>query len=282
MTTPTTMLLESISPQRAETMLSKNLRNRNMAQSVVANYARQMSEGRWLLNGDAIRFAVDGTLLDGQHRLAGIILSGVTLQCWVGRGFTDEAQLTMDAQRKRTAGDHLALIGIADGNKLASVVRMVSHWNEGERSMYGFGGNAGQMSSIEIADIVKAEPMYQHALTNAGMSNTRSVVPNRPAGTLFFLAGQLSHELADQFAASLSTGEMLATGNPILTLRNYWARLSSQVGRKPSGGVYLNGGVRAWNAFIEGRSLSAISWKEPIIPNLTDPNRRRNKPKVSP
>ena len=275
------MLLETIDPARAEMMLAKNLRNRNMAQSVVANYARQMSEGRWLLNGDVIRFALDGTLLDGQHRLAGIVLSGVTLQCWVGRGFANETQLTMDAQRKRTAGDHLALIGIADGNKLASIVRMVSHWNGGERSMYGFGGNAGQMSSIEIADIVKAEPMYMHALTNAGLSNTRSIVPNRPAGTLFFLAGQLDHELADHFAASLSSGEMLASGDPVLTLRNYWARLSSQVGRKPGGGVYLNGGVRAWNALVEGRSLSSIAWKEPIIPNLTNPRQRRVRPRAS-
>ena len=277
MTTGITMKLESVDPERAATMLAHNTRNRGLAKTVVNNYARQMSAGTWLVNGDALRFSSTGVLLDGQHRLAAVIESGVTIDVWVGRGFSDESQLTMDAQRKRTAGDHLLLAGIPNGNKLASVARLVHRWDAGERSMYGFGGNTAQLSSVEVLHLVQADEMYAHAVRQSELPNIRATAPARASGALFYLIGRLDHQVADEFVSRINSGEMLAAGDPILTLRNYWARMSALVGRKPGSGVYLNGGIRCWNAHIEGRALAQIAWKEPVLPELTDPRRKHHR-----
>jgi hypothetical protein len=68
-----------ITPEIASEMLNKNTNNyRRVTQSRVNQYARKMELGFWQENGEPIQFSKDGTLLNGQHRLAAIIKSNTT------------------------------------------------------------------------------------------------------------------------------------------------------------------------------------------------------------
>lgn len=58
-----------IDPATAERWLKANKRNRKLRRGPVLAYARDMAAGNWRLTGEAIKFAPDGTLLDGQHLL---------------------------------------------------------------------------------------------------------------------------------------------------------------------------------------------------------------------
>jgi hypothetical protein len=84
---PTVEIVE-VSPELAESWLSKNPNNRNLRRSVVDGYARDMSAERWALNGETVKFAADGHLFDGQHRLNAIIVSGATVPMVVVRGLS--------------------------------------------------------------------------------------------------------------------------------------------------------------------------------------------------
>ena len=69
-----------ITPQIAEEMLKKNPMNRRVKDFVISEYSRVMKAGLWKENtGEAIKFASDGTLLDGQHRLTALIKANVSL-----------------------------------------------------------------------------------------------------------------------------------------------------------------------------------------------------------
>lgn len=102
-----------VTPALAKSWLHHNNRNRPLRKHVVNMYARDMTAGLWLQTGDPIRFAVDGTLVDGQHRLHAIAQSGVSAVLPVLRGVSVEAQRVMDCGAKRKDADQLRISGIA-------------------------------------------------------------------------------------------------------------------------------------------------------------------------
>ncbi|KAF7277615.1 hypothetical protein GWI33_002970, partial [Rhynchophorus ferrugineus] len=78
--------VETITPDLARQYLAFNTHNRNVRSYRVKGYAADMRDGRWTLNGEAIKFSADGTLLDGQHRLQAVIEADVAVQMLVVRG----------------------------------------------------------------------------------------------------------------------------------------------------------------------------------------------------
>jgi hypothetical protein len=101
--------VETITAKQAEKYLQFNTNNRPLRKSLVSQYAKDMSSGNWRLTHQGVAFNCDGTLLDGQHRLAAIVQSGVTVQMLVARGVDSRNQLVMDDHAKRSAGDALSL-----------------------------------------------------------------------------------------------------------------------------------------------------------------------------
>lgn len=101
--------IETITPSQAEKYLQRNINNRPLRRSLVNQYAKDMAAGNWRLTHQGAAFNCDGTLLDGQHRLAAIIQSGVPVQMLVARGVDSRSQLVMDDHSKRSAGDALSL-----------------------------------------------------------------------------------------------------------------------------------------------------------------------------
>lgn len=101
--------VETITAKQAERYLQFNSNNRPLRKGLVNQYAKDMKAGKWKLTHQGLAFNCDGTLLDGQHRLAAIIQSGVPVQMLVARGVDSDGQLVMDDHAKRTAGDALSL-----------------------------------------------------------------------------------------------------------------------------------------------------------------------------
>ena len=78
--------IETITPQLAKDILANNNLNRNINATIVGHYADAISRGQWELNGEAIKIAHDGRLLDGQHRLMAVIKSDTPITTLVIRG----------------------------------------------------------------------------------------------------------------------------------------------------------------------------------------------------
>ncbi len=87
--------VETITPKLAAEYLKKhNTHNyRPLRRSVYKPYAEDMRNNRWELNGEPIVFSLDGTLKDGQHRLAAIVESGKTIEMVVVRDVADDVQI---------------------------------------------------------------------------------------------------------------------------------------------------------------------------------------------
>ena len=124
--------IESISPAKAVEYLRHNTDNyRKLTRSVFKRYADDMRNGRWQLNGEAIIFGEDGTLKDGQHRLAAIVESGKTIQMAVIRNVSKETDI-FDVGMDRTALQIARAKGIEANSSVVAVANIV---------VCGFGGS---------------------------------------------------------------------------------------------------------------------------------------------
>lgn len=86
---------EFITPEIAEAMLKKNTRNvRGISPEKLRQYVNDLKSGRWEDNGETIKFYADGTLFDGQHRLAAIVKSGISVWLHVARGIDEDVLIT--------------------------------------------------------------------------------------------------------------------------------------------------------------------------------------------
>jgi hypothetical protein len=243
-----------VTPDLAEKWLRQNTRNRNVRGRAVFDYARDMAAGKWLQNGEAIKFAADGTLLDGQHRLMAVVSAGVPVHLLIVTGLALETQETMDAGRKRTTADALGLRGETNAPVLASILKRVWMWDAGD---YKFSGNVAP-TTAECAELLQERPEIRRSAEIAvRIHGTFRYLPQSIVGTSHHVFSRIDVSQAVWFFARLGDGAELPGGHPVLTLRTRAMTEAADRRQTPPDRqmAYL---VRAWNAVREGRSLARI------------------------
>lgn len=113
---------ETITPEKAQQYLQTSKGNRPISRPQVRLYADEMKKGNWQLNGMNIIFDEDGALIDGHHRLLAVIDAGIPVKFDVCRGAKHEAFATYDCGRHRNVGQLLAIEGVKNYNKVASII----------------------------------------------------------------------------------------------------------------------------------------------------------------
>lgn len=96
-----------IGPLNAEVWLKRNTGNRNVRQAHVRHLAEQMRLGRWKLSPEPIVFCRSGRLLDGQHRLLAVIMSGETIRASVALVEDESVFEVLDQGANRSNSDIL-------------------------------------------------------------------------------------------------------------------------------------------------------------------------------
>ena len=88
----------------AEWLATRNTHNRKIRTQRVALLAEDMTRGSWVFDAMPLRFATDDTLLDGQHRLAAVVRSGLPQHFLVVSGLNVLYFETRQRQRALTLG----------------------------------------------------------------------------------------------------------------------------------------------------------------------------------
>lgn len=114
--------VETITPVLAEEYLRRNTKNRQLRSNIVSYYASQMKNGQWMLNGEGIIFNDEGILVDGQHRLAAVMESGVNVEMLVVRNADKDSFTTIDSGVSRKIRDTFYVKGIPNANVVSSII----------------------------------------------------------------------------------------------------------------------------------------------------------------
>jgi hypothetical protein len=239
--------VEKITPALAKAYLEANTTNRSMRDRHVQKLASDIANGRWQINGASIVFNGDGTLLDGQHRLAAIVKADVPVEMLVVRGVSKSAMQTIDNNIARSAGDVARLNGFANSNNVVGIARLLMATKTGRMNTTTI------ISTSEIIDFLHKHPRIQESCH--AVEGFKTVMPVTISGTWHYLAfciGGFSDDVA-RAVHVLETGIPDFPGDPIHIFRERVLR-----DRKVIRG---NIAVRmqalwtmcaAWNDFVKG------------------------------
>ena len=261
-----------IDPVVAEQYLKYNTHNRPLAENKVLQFAADIECGRWQLNGEAIKFAVDGTLLDGQHRLHAIILCGATIESLVIWGLPPEAQTTMDQGTKRSAADQLNLAGIDASKSDASAIKTLITW---ERGWFYTEKATGAVTSTDIVQWGHDNPEV-FELIRRGTQYTR-IKARRGLVMAVFAGIARVHgiEVTAAFFQRVLDGVGLQSGSPILALRNRLDRVRGEGFKMPDGEA-VGYFVIAFNHWLAGHNVAKLQqtkggWNKTNFPQVAAP-----------
>lgn len=247
---------ETITPQMAESWLEKNKGNRPVRDHHVRSLAKEMSEGRWQLNGEAIVFDYNGNLLDGQHRLWAAFDHGQSFDSVVVRGVCPDAFKTMDSGMKRSAGDVLTKEGMTYGTLTAAALRLVHFYETGRRDHLA----VARMSNAETSAMAKRYPRIVEAVEVVGPDATlKRICSPTAAAALMYFALEADAVRAKTFMEAMSSGENLKRGDPRLTCRNYFINSKAR-GASIHHRIQFALLIKSWNAFVEARDVNALKF----------------------
>lgn len=245
-----------VTPQMAHEWLGYNTHNRRLRERVVNAYAADMAAGAWQWNGESIKFATDGTLLDGQHRLAAIVKADVTVPMLVVRGLPNETQDTVDGGISRKFADVLQLRGELSCVTLAALVRRVTMWEAGFR--FNFAGTV--TTNAQMLQTLEKHPQLR-AIAGAARNTARGVaLPSSLIGFGMWLFSQIDTEDTDFFFDRLGDGQNLAKGDAIYELRRT-AEASKSVRGERSETFMAAIMIKAWNAYRDGKQVALLRYK---------------------
>lgn len=242
-----------ITPDLAESLLEKNTLNRNVASYVVDKYARDMSAGEWKLNGQTIKIASTGRLLDGQHRLQASIKSGQSFPGMIVRGLDEKVFETFDLGARRSLADILKDRGEINTSTLAAALRQLWLLENGFLT-----SKMATPTVAEMLDTLERSPTLRDSVRYAGQ--IKHITAPSLVVALHHQFAQKSKSHADLFIQRLADGAELPAKNPILRLRDQLMRAKAErknVMADPERAAWV---IKAWNAYIDGREIAHIKW----------------------
>lgn len=244
-----------ITPDVATKLLAMNTRNRPLNKGQVGKISDAILRGDWRLNGDAIRVSITGVLLDGQHRLHAILLSGKTVSSVIVYGLPDEVFDTIDTQRNsRTTGDILSLEGNPNANVLAAVASLCHKLNE-TGNPYDSGRRAP--TAQQTKTFIAATPSLHESVSFGTRNRTSFITQTMLAFCHHKFSQSGAKNLAAPFLESLITGASLAPSSVVLLLRNKLIENASAKAKEPPRAMCAMV-FKAFRVYAEGRTLKLL------------------------
>lgn len=244
---------ERITPTRAEEMLNGNIHNRDLRDTHVAYLANEIVTGQWQQNGETIKFAPDGTLLDGQHRLWAVIESKTAVTSLVAYNVPPESFATIDVGLKRTAGDTLKVSGEKHPTVLANAA--IAMIKIGRGAMLG--GPA--VPNHQVKEVLEANPGLRDCVAPVKQAKLHRLLPTGLGVAFYYLFSQKDAALAASWAAAVGSGLGLERENPFYQLREILIKNASSKA-KLSRDYIVPITIKAWNLSRDGRSSKQLKW----------------------
>lgn len=251
--------IETVTPDIAAKWLRRNTHNRSLRMGLVESFALDMSAGNWMNNGEAIKFAEGGVLIDGQHRLAAIIKSGVTLDLLVIRDLPMIAQETLDAGAKRSFADVLRLRNEQNYATLATACRAAYGWEHGHR--YTIRDGIKVVSNAALIDVLERNPDLREVCAPAERIRRNISMPTSVGALSTWLFRRLDKDDAEWFIDRLCSATDQRENDPIFALRKQvMSSFAERTGNRHPGYI-LALTIKAWNKYRDGQDASFLRFK---------------------
>lgn len=256
----------TISPADAKAILLAMPPQRMLSPTNVRYFAELIVAGRFRVTHQGLAFDKEGKLLDGMHRLTACVQADRAISVQVTFNLDRDLFDAMDRGRVRNHADDLVTGTLTSDRKYAEIMaaaakniwqieRGLVPWNPPPK--YEF-----QMK--ELREIVARHEFIYDAISYVykHQSSWRGIGMG-VAATFYTLFHAINPQKADVFIEQVALGENLKYGDPAYAFREYRRHAGSAHGRANRSAIMITL-VRAWNAFVEGRTLTRVSSSMPI------------------
>jgi len=276
--------IEFITPEIAKEYLKTIQEQRDIKPASLKRLIRIMQKNQWYnLNGDTIKFDKNGHLIDGQHRLKMVVITGESIITFVIRGINFENTIySLDRGAPRRLNDLLKYKGYPNCSLMASLLRILYSWKYQKRSEIA---NFRTWLSTEFNDAEAISLLNEHP--NLSDATTRGLVLFRTqkfnvfSPTLISFYGYILPKISLEFGfefLNIMIGKEKSADTPIDFLLNKAANVYASKNPKDKLSQYEWMGMinKTWNLFIRGQrivSLKSIVWRyNEKFPDLLNEN----------
>lgn len=246
-----------VTPEQAQQWLALNRHNRSLRERQADLYAMDMASGDWRWTGETIKFANDGSLIDGQHRLRAVVIADVTVPFLVVRGLEAVAQEDVDRGLPRKFYDVLRLRGEVNASLLSALVRRVNAWEKGYRRDI----SKAPATAAQMLRTLEAHPDLRDFAREAHRISEGTDLSGSLISFAWWTTAQIDEEDAAFFFERFADGQNLIKGDPIYELRRALRLLVENVRGQRSQAHKLAITFKAWNAYRRGDTVGQLRWR---------------------
>jgi hypothetical protein len=256
-----------VTPELANELLKLNMENnRNVGLSLVTKYAREMSEGQWILS-DPIKFSSEGELIDGQHRLNAVVKSGTSQLFVFILGYPKDSAEVLDQGKIRTAKDIARIRGTVLGSTDVSIFRMIYEMSNNPTGKGGF-------AVLPSRNVATACMIYKERLDfSCSYSGKKNAIRYAPVLSAVFAAYPYEdHQRLLEFLECWHSGVVVkGTGdNSAIALRRTFSLMERANGGRTVRMDVFGKAQSALKAFLKNQSLEHIRGTSKIVWDLQE------------
>jgi hypothetical protein len=246
----------ALTPDMAIKLLEYNKFNRPLSQTHVDRIARQIAEDKWRFNGDTIKIAASGDIVDGQHRLWAVASGHKSVETCIVHGVMRDAFATIDTLSKtRGFGDTLMINGVTRYRAtIAGALGWLLRYQRGTIST-----NRDSKNKIENSDIEQAYGEHH------GLMRAAEIVRPAVAGLaspavitfLYYVFADRDQELADRFIKTLEDPAGISARDPFFRFR---VHLTAAQSNRRDIALTIALAIKAANHAKAGDKIDQLKW----------------------
>lgn len=243
----------------ASMMLERGIHNRSLRKAKIKTFMDAMINGRWKVNGESLKFNLNGELVDGFHRLTAFKKSGLeSVKFTIFTNLTDEDASTLDSGSPRTPGDMVEFENGKNSIMTATAIKIYHTLMDGR---FGdVGSTVRIMSNYDVKHyFINNREKLEETISKAQRAYKQSgriFAPGVFGGVLMFLS-TIDKTDAEFFIDKLGTGSDLPYDSPILALRNKLLKIRGTRIKLTQGDI-LKLSIFAWNKFRENKRCTVL------------------------
>ena len=244
-------------PEICAELLKNQVCNRPIRLKRVNTIADDLVNGRWRDNGETIKLDEQGRVIDGQHRLAAIVKSGVSVELFVVEGLCSNVQPTINGSMPNKFSDLLSFEKFNNGRSLAATTRLLWAWISGvfpERACSVYTPPSNDL----LLEVLLSHEKLADAVSLMGSlakSGNCKVCPISTAAFLFYIAGANERDKPIKFFQKLYIGDDVILKSGVWHFRT---QMLNDIGSRTPVSPLMRTAklVKAWNSFYEEKQPS--------------------------
>ena len=245
-----------ISVDIATSLVRNNSNNRPLSPGTVKKYAKEMTLNNWVYNGESIKITKNNNIIDGQHRLHAVIMSGVSIETEVIENIENDVFDTIDVGRTRTNADIFSINGVLNYARAAACVNPLYLLNHSKRPNF-------TKSALSKKEALKYYKQHKRNIDIAVHAKRFPGMPLRFVDCCYAYLLQFNEEKeVKDFFASVCSGRFGENDNQAFLLRDWMIKVISNKKYKPSGTEIMAKILKAYKNKKSGLNPPFVRWSE--------------------